>query len=70
MRFDGEYLNDYRFKGKEFKNGKLIYEGQYLYSKKWNGKGYDENGNIIIDLINGKGKFKEYYKGKLRFEGE
>ena len=37
-----------------------------------NGKGYDENGNIIYELINGNGKVKEYdiYDGKLIFEGE
>ena len=28
--------------------------------KKWNGKGYDENLNIIYELINGNGKIKEY----------
>ena len=28
--------------------------------KKWNGKGYDENSNIIYELINGNGKVKEY----------
>ena len=39
--------------------------------KKWNGKGFDENGNIIYELINGNGKVKEYNKGgKLEFEGE
>ena len=38
--------------------------------KKWNGKGYDENGNIIYELINGTGKVKEYYDGDLFFEGE
>ena len=39
-------------------NEKLEYEGEYLYNKKWNGKGYDENGNIIYELINGTGKVK------------
>ena len=39
--------------------------------KKWNGKGYDENGNIIYELINGNGKVKEYdATGKNIFEGE
>ena len=52
-------------------NNKLEYEWDYLYNKKWNGKGYDENGNIIYELKNGNGKVKEYYKGvcKLKFEG-
>ena len=44
----------------EKKIGQLEYEGEYLYDKKWNGKGYDENGNIIYELINGTGKVKEY----------
>ena len=39
--------------------------------KKWNGKGYDENGKVIYELINGNGKVKEYDNyGKLEFEGE
>ena len=38
---------------------------------KYNGKGYDENGNIIYEIINGNGTVKEYWdNGKLRFEGE
>ena len=46
----------------------MEYEGDYLDKKKWNGKGYDENGNIIYELINGK--VKEYNdNGKLEFEG-
>ena len=49
----------------------MEYEGVYLYNKKWNGIGYDENGNIIYELINGNGKVKEYDNyGNLIFEGE
>ncbi len=35
-------------------------------------KGYNENGNIKYELINGNGKVTEYFLdyGKLRFEGE
>ena len=50
----------YKLKGEPYLNGKLEYEGEYLYNKKWNGKGYDENGNIIYELFNGNGKVKEY----------
>ena len=59
-------------KGKEYyNNGKLRFEGEYLDHKKWNGKGYDEQGNIIYELINGNGKGKEYdNSGHLVFEGE
>ena len=39
--------------------------------KKYNGKRYDEYGNIIYELKNGTGKVKEYDDfGKLEFEGE
>ena len=56
---------------KKYCGDKLIFEGTYLYNKKWNGKGYDSNGNILYELINGNGKVKEYYdSGKLIFEGE
>ena len=49
----------------------MEYEGNYIINK-YNGKGYDEYGNIIYELKNGTGKVKEYndYDGKLRFEGE
>ena len=49
-----------KLRGKYYINGQLEYEGEYLYERKWNGKGYDENGNIIYELINGNGKVKEY----------
>ena len=48
----------------------MEYQGEFRYDRKWNGKGYDENGNIIYELINGNGKVKEYRIGKLEFEGE
>ena len=49
----------------------MAFEGEYRYNKKWNGKGYDEKGNIIYELINGNGKVKEYSdNGELIYEGE
>ena len=49
----------------------MEYEGEFRYNRKFNGKGYDTSGNIIYELINGKGKVKEYDdNGKLEFEGE
>ena len=58
-------------KGKFYVNLQLEYEGEYLYNKKWNGKGYDKYGNIIYKLKNGNGKVKEYSgDGTLEFEGE
>ena len=43
-----------------------------MNNNKYNGKGYDENGNIIYELINGNGKVKEYNKNneQIKFEGE
>ena len=68
--FEGEFLSNYKLKGKFYVNNKLEYEGEFLYNNKWNGKGYDENGNIIYELINGNGKVKEYdMYGKLIYEG-
>ena len=42
-----------------------------MFGRKWNGKGYDKNGNAIYELINGNGNVKEYNEfGILIFEGE
>ena len=69
--FEGEFLYNYRVKGKAYINERLEYEGEYLFDRKYNGIGYDQNGNIIYDLKNGRGKVKEYdYYGNLLFEGE
>ena len=59
LSFEGDYLYDFKLKGKSYINNKLEYEGEYLYGKKWNGKGYDEHGNIVYELIKGSGKVKE-----------
>ena len=49
----------------------MEYEGEFRYFRKWNGKGYDGNGNIIYELINGNGYVKEYNDdGELIFEGK
>ena len=63
---------DSKIKGKEYYlNSKLEFEGEYLFNKKWNGKGYDKNGNIIYEIKNGNGFVKEYNdEGNLIFEGE
>ena len=33
LKFDGEYYNNYKIKGKEYIMGKLVYEGEYLSDK-------------------------------------
>ena len=73
MIFEGESINSkVNGKGKEYYyNGNLIFEGEYLNGRKWNGKGYDINNNLEYELKNGIGKVKEYdYYGYLVFEGE
>ena len=62
--FEGEYLNNKRNgKGKEyFSDGNVKFEGEYLNGKKWNGKGYNQNNEIIYELKNGKGIIKQYYE--------
>ena len=68
--FEGEFLYNYKIKGKYYVNKQLEFEGEFRRNKKWNGKGYDENGNAIYELINGNGKVKEYDGyDNLIFEG-
>ena len=58
-------------KGKHYFEGLLEYEGEYLFDLKYNGRGYDEKGNLIYELKNGTGKVKEFYdNSKLKFVGE
>ena len=46
--------------GKEYySNGKLYFEGEYLYDKRWNGKGYDINGEEV-KMKNGKNLGKRH----------
>ena len=71
IKFEGEYYDNKKLRGKYYVNSILEYEGEFLYGKKRNGKGYDEFGNILYELHNGTGKVKEYdYKGKLYYEDE
>ena len=72
LLFDGEYLNGYRISGKLFIHGKLEFEGKFLFDKKYDGKGYDENGNKIYEINNGNGYIKlyNYFNGYLEYEGE
>ena len=69
-KFEGEYKYGQKIQGKQFIGDRIEFEGEYLYNAKWDGKGYDENGRIIYELTNGKGKVKEYTFGCLEFEGE
>ena len=71
--FGGKYLNGKRHgQGKEYlaKINKISFEGEYKEGKKWNGKGYDNQGNIIYELNNGQGYVKLYNEDYCYFEGE
>ena len=73
--FEGEYLNGKRWNGKATgyyrRNDKKFFEIDYIKGKKWNGKIFDEKDNIICEIINGNGIFKEYDKyNYISFEGE
>ena len=73
-----EYINGERNGvGKEFdEKERLIFEGEYLNGKRWNGKikHYGRNNKLEFegDLINGErnGKGKEYDFGRIIYEGE
>ena len=60
--YEGKYLNGERNgKGKVYyEDGKLLFEGEYRSDIIWNGRGYDEKGNIIYELKNGRGYLKRY----------
>ena len=68
--FEGEFYLNHRKKGKEYIKGRLEFEGEFLWDKKWKGKGFDEKGNVIYELIDGKGTIKEYVGEYLVYEGE
>ena len=48
----------------------LIFEGEFINDKRWNGRGYDISNNAVYDLENGNGKTIEYENGEVLFEGE
>ena len=71
LEFEGEFFQGNKKKGKEYIKGILVFEGLYLLDKKWEGKGYDKDGNVIYELKNGNGFIKEFdYELNLQYEGE
>ena len=70
--FEGEYENGKKNgEGILFNGYGIKFEGEFLNGKKWNGKGYDEDGNIIYEIKDGKGILKEYNGDNvLIYEGE
>ena len=49
----------------------MKFEGEYFNAIRWNGKGYNKNGEEEFEIKNGNGFEKEYDdNNKLIFEGE
>ncbi len=48
----------------------LLFEGEYLNGKIWNGKGYNIDGSFDFEIKNGEGYIKEYNGLNKIFEGE
>ena len=45
--YEGKFINGKRNgKGKTFRQNELEFEGEFLNGQEWNGKKYDENGNM------------------------
>ena len=57
LKCEIEFVNNEEY-GKEYINGRLEFERKFKDWYKWDGKGYDENGNIIYELFNGNSKVK------------
>ena len=74
LNYDGEYKEGKKNgKGKEYDyKGILRFEGIYLNGVKWSGKGFDDKGNEVYKIKEGKGYYKEYnfFNGNLIYEGE
>ena len=43
------------------KNEKNKFLKFYLNGKRWNGKGYNKKGFLVLEIKNGNGKGKEYF---------
>ena len=48
----------------------LIFEGEYLKGKKWNGKGYNDKNEVEYEIKDGNGIITEYGYHFLKFKGE
>ena len=71
--FEGHYKNgEKNGRGIEhsakYKN--IIFIGEYYNGLRWNGKVFDENGNIVLELQSGKGIYQYYKNNKLSIKGE
>ena len=75
LAYKGDYLYGIKNgKGIEysFTNGEILFVGEYLNGKKWNGKLYNQfNNDEVFEITNGRGMVKLYTFGnKIIYEGE
>ena len=73
LKYEGTYLKGKKNgEGKEYyENGLLKYEGKYLNGFKWEGRGFNINGDALYEIKEGKGFIKDYdFTGRLIFEGD
>ena len=71
LMFEGEYKNGKRNGfGIEYNVEDGIFEGEFKNGMKWHGRGYNKSGDIEYEITDGYGIIKEYYNGKLIYEGE
>ena len=66
--FEGEYKSKKRDgKGKElYKNGKILFEGEYLNGKRWNGNIYNILGIKEFEITEGSGYINDYNINGIR----
>ena len=78
LSYEGEYINGKKNgNGKEyFSNGNIKFEGIFKEDMKWEGKGYNNNGDLEYELKDGNikdnnnEKYKQYsFEGNLEYEG-
>ena len=48
----------------------MVFEGTFLFDKKWNGKVYDNETKETFEIINGNGIVIEYNYDDLIYKGE
>ena len=71
VEFEGEYDKGERIKGIEwYEDGLIKYVGDYLDGKYYNGYAFNETGEEIYEIKEGKGLPKEFEKYGYRYEGE
>ena len=71
LLFECEYKDgDLNGQGKHIDfRGKIRFEGEYLKGKRWNGKGYNDKGEVEYELKDGCGEIRTFFRDKLKFEG-